>query len=154
MVLSFENIIGTAQTYNNKGAVENFLGMMTRGEVLDIRSGTDREGYPYFWIESKRTEGFKVQVNQSILNNILVFLHSGFPKEEVMTSDPEKMEEDFQVFLFRNFIENGYKPKFVPSFKDKSGYISCHLYLPFGKIFFRVERSEEIVELLESYDLI
>ncbi len=155
MLFTLANTKGTAQMpYDNKGAVENLQRMMTKGEVLDIRCGTDREGYPYCWIESKRTEGSKVQMNQSILNCMLTYLHTGFPKEEQMTAEPEEMNEDFQIFMFTNFVKNNYKPKFVPSFKDKAGYISSILYLPFGKIFFRIEKTDEIMELLENHDLI
>lgn len=122
MLFTLANTKGTApMPYDNKGAVENLHRMMTKGEVLDIRCGTDREGYPYCWIESKRTEGSKVQMNQSILNCMLTYLHTGFPKEEQMTAEPEEMDEDFPIFMVHELREEQLQTQVCPVFQGQSG---------------------------------
>lgn len=159
MLLNLTNIKGTAnvRTYDNAAALDEILRMMNNGEKLDIRLGTDKQGYPYAWIESGQTDGFKILINQDILNMLGNYLPNGIVENTVQ--DPNNIEKDdkedgksFEQQIFEQLIARDAKRmQRVPTFRDKPGFISAHFRYNWGKIFFRVERTPELEELIAEH---
>ena len=46
-------LLSSANAYDNKGAHQALLGMMNRKEVINVKFFTDKQSYPCAWIESK-----------------------------------------------------------------------------------------------------
>lgn len=159
MLFSLKNIQGTAnvRTYNNAAALEETLRMMSNGEKLDVRFGTDKQDYPYAWIESAQTDGFKILINQDILNMLGNYLPNGIAENTV--ENPNDIEKDdgedgksFEHQMFEQLIiHDAKRMQRVPTFRDKPGYISAHFRYSWGKIFFRVERTPELEELIAEH---
>ena len=55
-------LLSSANAYDNKGAHQALLGMMNRKEVINVKFFTDKQSYPCAWIESKGVAGFKYQL--------------------------------------------------------------------------------------------
>ncbi len=159
MLLNLTNIQGTAnvRTYDNAAALEETFRMMNNREKLDVRFGTDKQGYPYAWIESAQTDGFKIRMNQDILNMFGNYLTNGVVDYAVQ--NPNDIEKDnrengksFEQQMFEQLITNDAKRmQRVPAFRDKPGYISAYFRYSWGKIFFRVERTPELEELIAEH---
>lgn len=159
MQFSLKNISGTANVrpYDNAAAWEEVLRMMGCHEVFDIRFGTDKQEYPYAWVESPQTNGFKIRMNQDILNMFGNYLTNGVVDYAVQ--NPNDIEKDdrengknFEQQMFEQFITNDAKRmQRVPAFREKPGYISAHFRYNWGKIFFRVEQTPELEELIAEH---
>lgn len=158
MFITLKEIKGTAnaQNYDNVGASKELLRMMGNHEILDLRFGTDRQENPYVWVESRQTVGFKLLLNQDILDALTNYLCNG--STDCVITDPtaiEKVERDgksFRVQMFEQFIINDAKHmQQVSEFRDKPGYISAYFRYSRGKIFFRVERTPELEELIAEH---
>ena len=145
------------RTYDNAGALEEVLRMMSNGENLDIRFGTDKQNNPYAWIESRYTDGFKILINQDILDMLGNYLLNGIVENTIQ--NPNDIEKDdrengksFEQQMFEQLIASDAKRlQRVPTFRDKPGFISAHFRYNWGKIFFRVERTPELEELIAEH---
>lgn len=143
--------------YDNAGAFNEVLRMMNNGEKVNIRFNTDKQGYPYAWVESNQTDGFKILINQDVLNMLGNYLIQGTVENTVQNpnnieKDDEKDGKSFEQQIFEQLIINDAKRmQRVPTFRDKPGYISAHFRYNWGKIFFRVVRTEEVEELIAEH---
>lgn len=159
MIFSLKNIQNKTDihSYDNAGALKEVLRMMENREKLDIRFNTDKQGYPYAWIESRQTDGFKILINQSILDILDSYLIQGTventePNPNDIEKDDKENGKDFALQMFELFILNDIKRmQMVPSFRDKPGCISAHFRYNWGKVFFRVERTPELEELIAEH---
>lgn len=159
MLVNFTNIKGTAPVYSNDntGAFQEVQRMMHNGEKLDFRLGTDRQGYPYAWIESRQTDGFKLLLHQDILNMLCDYLYTGIVDDTIQNpNDIEKEDEKDgksfqQQMLEQLIIQDAPRMQRTPDHRDKPGYISAHFRYNFGKLFFRVERTPELEELIAEH---
>lgn len=158
MLFSLKNIQGTANVrpYNNAAALEEVLRMMNCGEKLEIRFGTDRQSYPYAWVESRQTAGFKILINQDILNMLANYLPTGIVENTVLNpNDLEKDDEEsgksFKQQMFEQLITNDAKRMQRVNLGNKPGYISAYFRYSWGKIFFRVEWTPELEELIAEH---
>lgn len=147
-------LLSSANAYDNKGAHQALLGMMNRKEVINVKFFTDKQSYPCAWIESKGVAGFKYQLKSESFKGLLKYLAKGEVTD--FDADPMKVEtlsnpqEDFQLNIFKMFIEGGWKIQYVPLFRESNGYVSANLPLYKGKIFFRVERTNELLDYLRE----
>lgn len=157
MLFSTKNIQGTAPICDNTAAVTEVHRMMHYGEILDIRFGTDKQRYPYAWLESRQTDGFKILMNQDILDLFSNYLINGTCDNTVQNpNDIEKDDEEggksFEQQMFEQLIiRDAKRMQRVPTFRDKPGYISAHFRYSWGKIFFRVEQTPELEELIAEH---
>jgi len=142
-------------SYDNNGAHDELKRIMQRGENLSVKFGTDKENYPYAWCESSSTSGFKYRLIQPGLNWISNYL--SISKDEDFNVNPKDVEpfgesedNNFQLQIFKQLIESGKKLKFTPLFREKNGYISATANFMRGWIFFRLERTDELVEYLQE----
>lgn len=70
-------LLSSANAYDNKGAHQALLGMMNRKEVINVKFFTDKQSYPCAWIESKGVAGFKYQLKSESFKGLLRYLAKG-----------------------------------------------------------------------------
>lgn len=154
--ITFEN--KEVKNYDNNGAHEAAKLIMKKYENLSVKFKTDKDNYPYAWLESKSMAGFKLRLNQAELSWIMKYLKEG--EAEDFGTKPEEVEaykeedNDFQLLMFKQLIESGKVLQFIPTFRETTGYISATSSYMKGKIFFRLERTEDLVEYLQEKELI
>ena len=126
---------------------------MSRKEVINVKFYADKQGYPCAWIESANVAGFKYILKNESFAGLMKYL----AKSEVsdFDADPMKAEavnapKDFQLNLFKQFVESGRKIQYVPLFREANGYVSANIPFFKGKIFFRVERTSELLDYLRE----
>ena len=153
----FEN--QTERVYDNNGAHDAAKLIMRKYENMDIQFKTGKDKFPYAWLESKSTAGFKLILNQKELTWLMGYLQKG--KTEDLETEPEKVEaykegdnSDLQMSIFKQLIERGKTLQFVPMFRETNGYITACASYQKGKIKFRLKRTDELVEYLTEKGLI
>ena len=151
---NFNELLSSTQVYDNLGAYQALLGMMNRKEVINVKFFTDKQSYPCAWIESKGVAGFKYQLKSESFKGLLKYLAKGevtdFDADPMNVETQSNPQEDFQLNIFKMFIEGGWKIQYVPLFRESNGYVSAYLPLYKGKIFFRVERTNELLDYLRE----
>ena len=147
------------KNYDNNGAHEAAKLIMKKHENLSVKFKTDKDNYPYAWLESKSVAGFKLRLNQEELIWIMKYLKEG--ETDDLNAKPENVEaykegedSDIQLQIFKQLIEIGKVLQFIPTFRETNGYISATASYMKGKIFFRLERTESLVEYLQEKTLI
>lgn len=154
IAFSVNELLNSPQIYDNLGAYQTLQNMINRKEVINVKFFTDKQSYPCAWIESKGVAGFKYQLKSESFKGLLKYLAKGEVTD--FDADPMKVEtlsnpqEDFQLNIFKMFIEGGWKIQYVPLFRESNGYVSANLPLYKGKIFFRVERTNELLDYLRE----
>lgn len=147
-------LLSSANAYDNKGAHQALLGMMNRKEVINVKFFTDKQSYPCAWIESKGVAGFKYQLKSESFKGLLRYLAKGevtdFDTDPMNVETQSNPQEDFQLNILKMFIEGGWKIQYVPLFRESNGHVSANLPLYKGKIFFRVERTNELLDYLRE----
>lgn len=147
-------LLSSANAYDNKGAHQALLGMMNRKEVINVKFFTDKQSYPCAWIESKGVAGFKYQLKSESFKGLLKYLAKGevtdFDTDPMNVETQSNPQEDFQLNILKMFIEGGWKIQYVPLFRESNGHVSANLPLYKGKIFFRVERTNELLDYLHE----
>lgn len=142
-------------TYDNAGAHNQIKSMMQREEILNIKFFTTRGNYPSAWIESFKVSGFKYLINGKSLMWLFNYLREGKIEDfEVNPLDVESFEEDednnIQLIILKQLLESGIKVQFTPLFRETNNFISAVSSFSHGKIFFRVERTEELLDYLRE----
>ena len=152
--MNLKELLSSANAYDNKGAHQVLKDMMNRKEVINVKFFTDKQSYPCAWIESKGVAGFKYQLNGESFKGLLKYLTKGevtdFDTDPMSVEKQSNPQEDFQLNIFKMFIEGGWKIQYVPLFRESNGYVSANLPLYKGKIFFRVERTNELLDYLRE----
>jgi len=147
-------LLSSANAYDNKGAYQTLQNMINRKEVINVKFFTDKQSYPCAWIESKGVAGFKYQLKSESFKGLLKYLAKGevtdFDTDPMNVETQSNPQEDFQLNIFKMFIEGGWKIQYVPLFRESNGYVSANLPLYKGKIFFRVERTNELLDYLRE----
>ena len=151
---NFNELLSSTQVYDNLGAYQALLGMMNRKEVINVKFFTDKQSYPCAWIESKGVAGFNYQLKTESLKGLVKYLAKGevtdFDTDPMNVETQSNPQEDFQLNIFKMFIEGGWKIQYVPLFRESNGHVSANLPLYKGKIFFRVERTNELLDYLRE----
>ena len=156
-------IIGTqvpqANTYDNVGAHHMVKLMMQKGENLSIQFKTTKDNYPYAWVESRGVAGFKYLLKPEALTWLYNYLTEGKIEDFGITPaevEPFKEDEDnnIQVKVLKELVESGRRVQFTPLFRETNNYISAISNFLHGKIFFRVERTEELLDYLREKDVL
>lgn len=151
---NFNELLSSTQVYDNLGAYQALLGMMNRKEVINVKFFTDKQSYPCAWIESRVVAGFKYQLKGESFKGVLKYLAKGevtdFDADPMNVETQSNPQEDFQLNIFKMFIEGGWKIQYVPLFRESNGYVSANLPLYKGKIFFLVERTNELLDYLRE----
>ena len=125
------------KSYDNEGAMQTVKAMMKRGEQLNVKFYTNKDNYPCAWIESKKIQAEDFGFN---LNSV--------------TAYSEGEDKDFQLSIFKQLILAGKALQFVPTFREYGAKITASAFFRKGKIFFRLERTEELYDYLLEKELI
>ena len=145
----------SVNSYDNKGAYETLQGMMQRKEMINIKFFTDRNNYPAAWIESKRVAGFKYILKSESVRGLFRYLMKSevtdFDKDPMNVETVSDEKRDFQRTMFNKFIESGIQLQFVPLFRDQISRISATANYFKGKIFFQLQREQELLDYLREY---
>lgn len=149
-----------AGTYNNVEAHNELKGMMNRSERIQLYFTIDRFGCEAIRVESKTTQGFNYQMNQTSFDWLMSYLMKGETEDiNVNPSEIEKSEieeaDSFRESMLKLFIENGIgRIQFTPEFRDHSGRLTATATFRHGTILFFVKRTEELTNYLRGKGLI
>ena len=110
------------EKYDNQGAHNAIKSMMQRKETLSIRLYTDKDNYPYIWIESYNVAGFKYYVTPISFKWIYTYLTTGESEDggiQPTELTPYQTGEDnnFQLSILKQLVESGKRVQFVPLFR-------------------------------------
>lgn len=142
-----------APPYDNEGACAELAKDMQRGDNFSLRFSKDAEGYPSVWVESKNVSAYKVLLNQSIFTWIMQYIETG-KAEYLYDSTPmapiEADVEAYKIDMLKLFIRGGKKIQWAPLFRERNGKLSGTYIAKQGKIFFYVERKDELIDWLRE----
>ena len=146
-------LLSSKNVYDNQGAYQTLQDMMNRKEVINVKFFADKEGYPCAWIESRDVAGFKYRLKGESLKGILHYINKGEVSD--FDADPRKIEKVtahtyFQLNRFTQCVGRGRKIQYVPLVREANGYVSASNPFFKGKIFFRVERTSELLDYLRE----
>lgn len=141
-------------TYDNKGAYETLQAMMNRNERLSVKFYGDKDMIPCAWIESSSVAGFKYQLKSESLNGLLNYLINGESTE--FDHNPEELEtieegKDFQQEVMWALIKADHRLQFTPLFRENPGTISAIFAARKGKVFFKINRTSDLLDELREY---
>jgi len=140
--------------YDNEGAFNQLLSMMKRGERIDFKLFTSKDNHPSVWAESRTIEGFRYDVSSESFGSLLQYLQSGnYEPFEKCQSEPDELDEgtDFQMMIMKQFVEGGILLQYVPQFREYTDKVTASISYQKGKIVFRVNRSQELIDYLREY---
>lgn len=139
--------------YDNEGAFNQLLFMMKRGERIDLKLFTSKDNHPSVWAESRTVAGFRYDVSSETFESLLHYLRTGnYESFEKCQSEPDELDEgaDFQMMIMKQFIEGGVLLQYVPQFREYTDKVTASISYQKGKIFFRVNRTQELMDYLRE----
>lgn len=143
--------------YDNESAYKELLSRVDKGERLTIEVYTDKVGYSSFGIQTGVVSKFKLRLNQDILSKIIQYLSNKETQDvKVNPNDVEPYEEgkDFTTDLFKLLVETGYVPQTTPLFRTVYGKVKSTFHFPNGRMEFRLERTDELLDYLADKKLL
>jgi hypothetical protein len=147
------NAESVIKVYDNEGAYNTLLEMMSRKEQITVKFYSGKDNVPCAWIESKRIAGFKFQLKTSSFHGLLNYLCNGIVAD--FDNNPTEFDtiqegEDFQLKVMEMLITLGKTIQFVPTFRERTETISGILPCFKGKVMFRIKRTEEVLNYLRE----
>ena len=139
--------------YDNEGAFQQLLQMMKRGERIDLKFFTSKDSHPSVWAESRTVAGFRYDLSSESYSGLMEYLMTGkYEVFEKSLSEPSVLDEgaDFQLMVMKQFIESGRVLQYVPQFREYADKVTASISYMKGKILFRVNRTEELMEYLRE----
>lgn len=152
----FEFVLQPAQAimeYDNEGAFQQMLQMMKRGERIDLKFFTSKDNHPSVWAESRTVAGFRYDLSSESYSELMEYLMTGkYEAFEKSQGEPDALDEgaDFQLMVMKQFIESGRVLQYVPQFREYADKVTASISYMKGKIIFRVNRTEELMEYLRE----
>ena len=139
--------------YDNEGAFNQLLSMMKRGERIDLKLFTSKDNHPSVWAESRTVAGFRYDVSSETFESLLQYLRTGsYESFEKCQSEPDELDEgaDFHLMVRKQFVEGGVMLQYVPQFRDYADKVTASISYMKGKIIFRVNRTQELMDYLRE----
>lgn len=139
--------------YDNEGAFQQLLQMMKRGERIDLKFFTSKDSHPSVWAESRTVAGFRYDLSSESYSGLMEYLMTGkYEVFEKSLSEPSVLDEgaDFQLMVMKQFIESGRVLQYVPQFREYADKVTASISYMKGKIIFRVNRTQELMEYLRE----
>lgn len=139
--------------YDNEGAFNQLLSMMKRGERIDLKLFTSKDNHPSVWAESRTVAGFRYDVSSETFESLLQYLRTGsYESFEKCQSEPDELDEgaDFQLMVLKQFVEGGVMLQYVPQFREYADKVTASISYMKGKILFRVNRTQELMDYLRE----
>lgn len=148
----------TANEYDNAGAYAELQQAMKRGDVLSVRFYTNKDNLPCAWIESRNVQGFCYILKEASLMGLFSYVFSGavsdFDENPNTTDDLIEGHDNFQLDLLKMFVNAGKSVQFVPLFRENPGFISAVVPMKKGKLYFRVERTDTLLDYLREKKMV
>lgn len=139
---------------DNLDAHEVVRDMMLNKENLKVQFDSDSKEYPYAKIESGYTS-IIYRLNEQSKAWLLEYLEEG--EADDLKISPENITPirtvSYQVDMLEQIIQSGANWKRVPKSREQNKYISIMALYKFGKVFFRIPRTGELVAYLKSKNL-
>ena len=145
--------VQSAASYDNEGAFQQMLQMMKRGERIDLKFFTSKDNHPSVWAESRTVAGFRYDVSSESFDALLLYLRTGnYESFEKCQSEPDELDEgtDFQLMIMKQFVEGGVLLQYVPQFREYADKVNASISYMKGKIIFRVNRTQELMDYLRE----
>lgn len=141
------------KAYDNQGAYNTLLEMMSRHEQLTVKFYSSKDNVPCAWVESKRIAGFKYQLKTSSFHGLLSYLSNSVVED--FDQNPTEFDtiqegEDFQLKVMEMLIALGKTIQFVPTFRERTNYINGIVPCFKGRIMFKIKRTEEVLNYLRE----
>lgn len=139
--------------YDNEGAFNQLLSMMKRGERIDLKLFTSKNNHPSVWAESRTVAGFRFDVSSESFDNLILYLRTGsYESFEKCQIEPAELDEgtDFQLMVLKQFVEGGVLLQYVPQFREYTDKVTASISYQKGKIIFRVNRTQELMDYLRE----
>lgn len=145
--------------YNNEVAMEDLFKMMKRKDLITVSFIIDRYGYEAFEVESKIMDRFYVQYFSGLYDYIYKYLLSGEVDTSLLSSQDEvtissyKGTNEMATHFLRLYMEEPtQRPHMhvVPAVVDKPDRLTVTFTFPYGVIVFKVTRTQEMKDFLES----
>lgn len=158
---NFKELPGLTETPNsrNQAAIAQLQKMIDLQKSFNLSFYT-KDGQAKIWIEETglhgiKLEGFSVTIsNVAQINNLLNYLYSGKPLNwyQEDDNDTEALEpETFQFDAFKGIANTGLKINVKPEFLTRNtDLVFATINLIKGCIFFKLNRTDEVVEFIEN----
>ena len=128
----------------------NNCALLHRGgeaDVYELECGESR--YALKWYH----EGFRYDVSSETFESLLHYLRTGnYESFEKCQSEPDELDEgaDFQMMIMKQFVEGGVLLQYVPQFREYTDKVTASISYQKGKILFRVNRTQELMDYLRE----
>lgn len=145
--------------YNNEVAFKDLLKMMRRKDLITLSFVVDRFGYEAIEVESKVMDKFIVQFTNGLFDCIYNYLLSGEIQDlthspnEVRSKSSFNTTNEMATSFLRTFMEEPTERShmhIVPEVIDKPDRLTVTFAYPYGVIVFKVTRSQEMRDFLDS----
>lgn len=145
--------------YNNEDAFKDLLKMMRRKDLITVAFVVDRFGYEAIEVESRIMDKFLVQFTTGLFDCIYNYLLSGEVEHlphslsDERTISSFKSTNELATSFLRTFMEETKERPhmhIVPEVIDKPDRLTVTFAYPYGVIVFKVTRSQEMRDYLES----
>ena len=146
-------VVKVTAPYDNDGACKELAKDMKRGDNLSIRFSRDAEGYASIWVETKNVAGYKVRLNPSILSWVMSYIEDGVAECQYNPEPIAPIEEDCETYkenILKLFINAGKKIQWTPLFRERNGKLSGSYISKYGKIFFYLRQTDELMDWLRE----
>lgn len=151
--LSFSEVTErVSASYDNEGACKELEKDMARKDNLSLRFYKDKEGYLSVQVESKNVAPYKVQLNQSILSGLMNYIATGIPSQYDHTPmEATNLEDEVcKTVILKKMVTAGKQIQWTPLFRERNGKISGVHVARYGKVFFYVNYSDELIDWLRE----
>ena len=140
--------------YDNIGAYNQLQAMMQAGQKLSVKFYTGKDNKPCAWIESKQVAGFRYELKEVSFSGLINYLITGDTADfdaSPMETQPLAEGSNYALLVLKLMLEEHWDIQFTPLFRERSNYITAQKVLRKGTIYFRIQRTNENIELLRDY---
>ena len=139
--------------YDNKGACDELSKDMKRRDVLSLCFYKDKNtSHACVQVESKNVAPYKLQLNPALFAGLMRYIENGKPFE----CDPVPMDaiqtddETYKTDMLRLFVNANKTIQWTPLFRERNGKLSGTHIAKYGKVFFYVECTDELLDWLRE----
>ena len=142
--------------YDNIGAYNQLQAMMKAGQKLSVKFYTGKDNKPCAWIESNQVKGFRYELKEVSFSGLISYLITGETADfdaSPMETQPLAEGSNYALLVLKLMLEEHWGIQFTPLFRERSNYITAQKVLRKGTIYFRIQRTDENIELLRDYGI-
>ncbi len=156
---SFVNASELLIVNRNDESCKKLQELIEKEARLIIKGYTNKEGFPYFWVEAFSTnkkEEFSVPAYKEITEKVYNYLRTGKPQEIVFNEEAfeaSKTESDFSFLLFQAEMNLGVRINQTLSFIP-SEYFKGFTKHKKGQIHYKIKRIKVVEAYLTEKELI